>query len=116
MKDPVVTTAAALAIHTVVMLAFRYLYSKGVPEAFDRIMGDFPAHLNLFAYLNFLPKLGLKALVAFLLLPFLVAAFLCLALLSDWKHVDGQLMLLPHYLHALSDKRMLGMIRLSLKA
>ncbi|SFP78409.1 hypothetical protein [Hymenobacter arizonensis] len=116
MNNPVVTAAAALVIHTVVMLAFRYLYIQRVPAAFDRIMGTFPAHLELASYLNFISRFGLKALVAFVLLPFLVGAPLCLVLLSDWSHINYQLVLLPHYLHALSDKRILGIIRLSLKA
>ena len=116
MNDTVVTTVAALAIHTVVMLAFRHLYLRLIPAAFDRIMGSFPMHLDLVAYLNFLAKFGLKSVVAFALLPFLVGAFLCLALLSDWKHVDGQLMLLPHFLHWVSDKRMLSIFRVPRKA
>lgn len=122
MNDPIVTAAAffatavaALTIHIMVMLAFRHLYLRLVPATFDRIMGTFPAHPD-WIYLNSLARFGLKALVAFALLPFLVGMFLCLALLSDWKQVDGQLLLLPHFLHLLSDKRMLGFFRLALKA
>ncbi|WP_310391717.1 hypothetical protein [Hymenobacter sp.] len=109
MSGTVVTTAEALAIHTMVMLGFRYLYSRRIPAAFDRIMGSVTPP-DLAAYLRFAPK----ALVAFVLLPSLVAAPLCLALLSDWSYGGQQLVLLPHWLHLMSDKRMLGFVRATL--
>jgi hypothetical protein len=110
MNHTVVATIEALAVHTVVMLAFRFLYTKCVPLAFDRTMGP-ATHLDLEAYLRFAPK----ALVLFVLLPFLVAASLCLALINDWSYSGQQLVLLPHWLHLISDKRMLGFIRGALK-
>ena len=99
----------ALFGHITLMLCFYVLYSRALRAPFERFMG-IPSSTADWVWIY------LKSLLLYVLVPYVCAELLLMALLdkSAWGY-NRTIMLLPHFASLLSDRRMNRLLRTVLK-
>lgn len=99
----------ALFLHITLMLSFYVLYSRTLRVPFEWFIG-IPANAAGWVWIY------LKSLLVYVLVPFICAELVLMALLdkASWDY-NRAIMLLPHFASLLSDRRISRLLKTVLK-